>query len=64
MSIFKVRKEKKNCVICKKDFNVVWTTFPSKMDDKRDGSYNCPYCNEEYKVRLLGNERVESEKID
>jgi DNA-directed RNA polymerase subunit RPC12/RpoP len=57
------RKETQTCSVCKKDFMLVWTTYISKLDDKREGYYNCPYCNTEYSVRLLGNEEVESEKI-
>ena len=64
MSILNVRKEKKSCVACKKDFYVVWITLASKMDDKKDDEYKCPYCGKKYEVILLGNEMVESEKID
>ena len=58
------RKERQTCSACKKDFMLVWITYISKLEDKREGYYNCPYCNKEYTVRLLGNEDVETEKID
>lgn len=62
--MIKERREKKTCTACKKDFIVVWKTYSSKLDDKRDSNYYCPYCNKEYEVRLLGNEEVESVKND
>lgn len=62
--MIKERREKQTCTACNKEFMVVWKTYPSKLDDKRDSYYHCPYCNEVYEVRLLGNEDVESEKID
>ena len=62
--MIKERREKHNCIVCKKDFIVVWKTLPTKMDDKRDAYYLCPYCDKKYEVRLLGNEEVDSEKID
>jgi hypothetical protein len=43
---------------------VIWKTLPTKMDDKRDTYYLCPYCNEKYDVHLLGNEEVDTERID
>ena len=62
--MIKERREKHNCIVCKKDCMVVWITYPSKLDEKRDSYYLCPYCNEKYDVHLLGNEDVDSEKID
>ena len=63
--MIKKQREKHTCVHCKKDFIVVWKMLPSKMEDKRDSYYLCPYCRKEYKVNnLLGNEDVDSEKID
>lgn len=43
---------------------LVWITNSSKLDDKRESYYNCPYCNEKYDVRLLGNEEVDVEEIN
>lgn len=62
--MIKERRERQNCILCKKSFIVVWKTLPSKMDDKRDSYYLCPYCNKQYNVRLLGNEDVDTERID
>lgn len=58
------RKEAQTCSACKRDFVLVRITYLSKLEEKRKSYYNCPYCNKEYEVRLLGNEDVETEKID
>ena len=62
--MIKEHREKQNCISCKKDFIVVLKTLPTKMDDKRDTYYLCPYCDEKYDVHLLGNEEVDTERID
>ena len=62
--MIKERRERQTCISCKKDFMVIWKTLPSKMDDKRDTYYLCPYCDKKYEVRLLCNEEVDTEKID
>ena len=58
------RKQKQTCSKCKKEFMLIWKTYPSKLDEKRDSYYICPYCDEKYDVRLLGNEDVDTEKIN
>ena len=57
-------KEEK-CKYCGKTFKVVIETLPSKMDDKRDSHYYCPYCEEVVgTIRLQGNEEMFCEKIE
>lgn len=62
--MIKERRERQTCISCKKDFMVIWKTLPSKMDDKRDTYYLYPYCDKKCDVHLLGNEEVDTEKID
>lgn len=55
---------KEKCKHCGKNFKVVIETLPSKMDDKRESYYYCPYCEKAVDtVRLQGNEEVHCEKI-
>lgn len=56
-------KEEK-CKFCGKVFKVVVEILPSKLDDKRESYYYCPYCEKVAgTIRLQGNEEVFSKKI-
>lgn len=55
------------CPVCGKKYGVKYIILPSKLDDKRESYYCCPYCESDrscVNVRLLGNQEVESYKID
>ena len=55
------------CKVCGKHYKVRIITYPSNLDEKRDSYYFCPYCQSEksfVNIRLLGNEDVETYKID
>lgn len=62
-SLIRERTEKKTCPQCKRDFIVVWQYLPSKMDDKRESYYCCPYCKHATSVYLLADEEVETREI-
>lgn len=51
------------CKFCGKTFKVTIETLPSKMDDKRESCYYCPFCEKfSGTVRLQGNEEVVCKK--
>lgn len=60
--MFKTKKEEQVCIECKKTFVLITTIYPSKIDDKRNSCYECPYCKKLYDIVLLGNEDVETIK--
>jgi len=46
------------CPSCGKEFIKRTVRYPSKVDDKRDSYYCCPYCNKSWDIHLMGNEDV------
>ena len=56
--------ETEKCKKCGKTFRVVIIRYPTKMDDKRNSFYCCPYCNSTYDIQLLGNEDVKTEPVE
>lgn len=59
-----LNSNEKKCKHCGKTFKVVIETLPSKMDDKRESYYCCPYCDKVVDtIRLQGNEEVFCKKI-
>ena len=46
------------CPSCGKEFIKRTIRYPSKVDDKRDSYYCCPYCNKSNGIHLMGNEDV------
>ena len=62
-----MRKEesKEKCPACGKEFILSIERWPSKMDDKRDSYYCCPYCEKVVNnIRLMGNEEMRTCKIE
>lgn len=59
-----VNYENISCTNCKKTFRIEYIQYPSSIDDKRDISISCPYCNAFYKSRRLrGNEDINVTKV-
>ncbi len=61
--IFKHHQKFDVCRKCGKKYIVEYTQYPSKVDDKREGYYICPYCKTDesiVRVHLLGNEDIKS----
>lgn len=58
-----IKSEKEKCQKCGNWYIVDWILYPTKLDDKRDTFYNCPYCKNIINVYLKGNEDVETRKI-
>ena len=52
------------CTKCGKNFRIKWIFYPTKLDDKRESYYNCPYCGNITRVYLKGNEDVETYKLE
>ena len=61
--MIKTKIEKTKCTKCGKEYNVILEKYPTKLDDKRETYYNCPYCNNIIKIQLNGDEEVHTEKI-
>lgn len=57
------KHKKEKCIICGKEYRVIWETYPTKMDDRRETYYTCPYCNNIVNVYCNGNEEVRTEKL-
>ena len=56
--------KKDKCKHCGKDFTVFIESLPSKMDEKRESYYCCPYCDKIVDtIWLQGNEEVLCKKI-
>lgn len=52
------------CIYCGEKFKIIEITYPSNLDDKRDVTIDCPYCQKTLrKKRLMGNEDVLTEKL-
>ena len=56
--------EKKKCTKCGKEFELKWIYYPTKLDEKRESYYDCPYCGNITRVHLNGDEDVETYKIE
>lgn len=55
------------CKECGKRYGIKIIRYPSKLDDARNSFYCCPYCMSNkacVEIYLLGNEEVETYKID
>ena len=53
-----------HCPYCDEYFTLYIESYPSKIDDKRESYFVCPYCNQLVgKIFLQGNEEVESYKL-
>lgn len=52
------------CKHCGKEFIVIVESLPSKMDEKRESYYCCPYCEKVVDtIRLQGSEEVFCKKV-
>ena len=52
------------CSVCGKAFTVSIERFASKVDEKRNSYYCCPYCNNVVRnITLMGNEEIYTYKI-
>lgn len=56
--------EVEKCWKCGQNYNVIWTYYPTKLDDDRNSYYVCPYCKNVVNVHLQGNEDVSTSKIN
>lgn len=52
------------CLSCGNSFQKIMSYWPSKVDDKRNSFYECPYCNHAYSITLDKNEDVSTQKIE
>ena len=52
------------CSKCEKNFILIHIEYPCKLEGKHESYYCCPYCNDATMVHLLGNEDVDTKKIN
>ena len=64
MAKFKESIKYKICPGCGKEFKEVTTYYPSKVDDRRNTWYKCPYCGYEFDIIAEGDEEIDAKPID
>ena len=58
------KSNEEKCKYCGEIFKVVTDVLPTKMDEKRETYYCCPYCGEKAGIiRLQGDEEVICKKM-
>lgn len=57
-----IEEENVLCSKCKNMFVLIHKYYPSRLDDKRESYYVCPYCGNETRIFLQGNEDVDTRK--
>ena len=50
--------EEEICPRCGKKFKRISISYPGNWDEKRDTSYECPYCGESFPIHLFPYEDI------